>query len=185
MRIGRRQLLQGFAATSALLFAAVPSQGAARPLRMKSDPEPLLRFSGFSEGFYRAGESVYYIDEQQMGWAPRSLDRSRLEPIALDGAGLPVVLALLRKRHWAWAIEHAVLLRLEREPALAHNLLAAAIEISGPTPLRSIARLRHLQLALATRSRTRLWRSTTTDGRAFATILAPIERTHGLVPSSN
>jgi hypothetical protein len=173
MRIKRRQMLQGFVATGALLLAA-PARAATRRGRAVTDPEPLQHFAGFAEGFYGAGEHVYYIDEQQMGWAPPNLDRSQLAPATLEPTGRWSLLSLLtrlRKRRWAWTVEHAVLLRLRTDRALAADLLATALDIDRQSPSPSAARLHHLQLALDDASRTRPWRSTTTGGGAFATLL--------------
>jgi hypothetical protein len=165
MRIKRRQVLAGAVAAGALALAG-PSM--ARPRdphhRLKGDPEPLQQF-GLPEGFYGHRGYVYYVDAAGAAWAPRGLDPHRLVP--LDPSTDPAeLLTHLRRRHWAWAVEHAVLKRLHAEPALAKALLATALAFERPSALR----LRHLSAALTTGRDT--WCAVGTDGRAIPIRLA-------------
>jgi hypothetical protein len=129
MRIGRRQMLAGVAATGAVMLAGTAiGMPIASAVRAKEDPEPLQHFPDFAEGFYAHGTSVIYIDERHAGWAPRNVDAAALEFIDLATVDLMQVVTRLRRRHWVWAIEHAALLRLDHDRPLAHRLLRAAIE---------------------------------------------------------
>ena len=179
MTVGRRQLLAGLVATGATALAARSFAGPTlvpwltRGSRI--DPEPLQLFPGLGEGFYRLDRHVYYIDEQHKAWAPIGIAGDRLEPIApLVAAALPLVLRQLRKRHWAWTVEHAVVRLLPTDRALAASMLAAAIDIDRARPALSSRRLYALDAALAEESPRAIWRSVGTDGRAFATRLAVV-----------
>lgn len=174
MRLKRRQVLAGFVATGAALFAttARPSPSR-RSSRSRGDPEPLRQFPGFAEGFYTDGTHVYYIDETGRGWAPRHLEPARLVPVVLAIADLGELLERLRRRHWAWIVEHAVLMRLTDDRPLARRLLASALAHDAAMPRRASTRLHHLAAALDQRGR-RIWRSTTTDGRAFPVTIVPV-----------
>lgn len=177
MTLARRQVLQGLAASGAMALAAPAGsvRGAAfSRARRRIEPEPLQFFSGLDEGFHRLGSDVYYVDGQHMAWAPRGLAGDRLmrvEPLA--GADLHLMLRQLRKRHWAWAVEHAVLGRIATDRPLAQALLAAALDFDRARPAPSCRRLHALEAALAAPRRA-LWRSAGTDGKAFATRLAAV-----------
>lgn len=176
MTVGRRQLLAGLVATGAVALVAPASSSSAtafaRPHpRRRIEPEPLQFFPDLSEGFHRLGSDVYYVDEGHMAWAPGGLVGHRLVPIEpLAEAGLHLVLRQLRKRHWAWTVEHAVLRRLATDRPLAIALLKAALDIDRARPAHSSRRLYALAAALGAPRRT-IWRSAGTDGRAFATRL--------------
>jgi hypothetical protein len=174
MSVGRRELLLGLVATGATALAAGRALAGApfRGRRRRIEPEPLQHFPGLGEGFHRLGRDIHYIDERGMAWAPAGSARHRFVPIEpLAAAALPPLLRDLRKRHWAWAVEHAVLRRLASEPALAAALLTAALEIDRARPAPSSRRLHALQAALAGTRRRAVWRTVGTDGRAFATRL--------------
>lgn len=179
MTLGRRQLLQALAATGATALVARPGfarAAASAPARRRRrlEPEPLQVFPALAEGFHRSGRDVYYIDEQHRAWAPPGLSGSQLTPIdPLAEADLHSILQRLRKRHWPWTIEHAVLRRLATDRPLAEALLAAALDIDRARPAPSNRRLHALAAALAAPRRI-IWRSAGTDGRAFATRLAAV-----------
>lgn len=164
MDIKRRGVLQGAVAVGATLFAGPSLASVLRD--QKGDPEPLQHFHGFAEGFYGYRNFVYYMDSNEAAWAPRSLDPRHLRPIDLSAADLWDLLGRLRKRHWSWTVEHAVLNRLPAQRELALRLLATAVAFERPAALR----LQHLTSAI-TRGRD-TWHAVGTDGRAFPTRLA-------------
>lgn len=176
--IGRRELLAGLAAASALAMAS-PTIAALPAASPKGDPEPLQHFPGFAEGFYVLGASVLYIDATAAGWAPRGLDPRRLVPVDLAAVDIAELVTKLRKRHWAHAVEHAVLHRLPTDPDRAHALLDAALHLDRAAPRPASRRLHHLSAALA--SGRASWRAVGTDGRAVPVTL----KGASLVPSSN
>lgn len=130
--VGRRGLLAGLAAIPVLILAAdagiswAPNTPARR---QKIDPEPLRRFPGLAEGFYRAGRHVYYLDEYSATWAPPGLVATDLSSIeeSMTPQGVSELLADLRRRRWAWAVEHSALRRLESNRPLAVTLLTEAL----------------------------------------------------------
>lgn len=122
----RRELLVGLAALPLLLLAADTPPLPLR--RTRIEPEPLRHFPGLAEGFHRAGRHVYYLDEFALTWAPLSLDAADLAPAqTLTPQVVSDLLPDLRARHWAWAVEHAALRRLDSDRPLAIALLSAAI----------------------------------------------------------
>lgn len=180
MTVGRRQLLAGLVATGATALVAPPGFAArAADLspprhRRRMEPEPLRSFPALGEGFHRLDGDVYYIDERHMAWAPPGLCGDRLAPVGpLAEADLHLLLRQLRKRHWAWTIEHAVLRRVATDRPLASALLAAALDIDRARPAPSSRRLHALAAALGA-PRPAIWRSAGTDGLAFATSLAAV-----------
>ncbi len=164
-RIGRRQMLAGMAAAGALALT-LPAAAAPRRGGETGDPEPLQRFPGLSEGFYRLGDTVLYVDARHAAWAPRNLDPARLAPIDLTAADIGELVKKLRKRRFVFAVEHAVLKRLYTDRPLALALLGAALALDrGP----AATRLKHLSTAIA--NNRAVWRAVGADGHAFPTTL--------------
>jgi hypothetical protein len=125
--VRRRGLLAGLATIPLLILAATSTlKWPLAPARAaKRDPEPLRIFPGLAEGFYRAGGHVYYLDEHSATWAPRNLDETLLTPFV--PGDIPALLHNLRRRHWAWAVEHAALRRLDTDRPFAIALLSQAL----------------------------------------------------------
>jgi hypothetical protein len=162
-RIGRRAVLTGIAAAGAVaLCGASRAAGPPGPAQArKGDPEPLQHFPGLSEGFYRLGDTVLYVDGQHRAFAPRDLDPHRLLRLPLAHSDLGELVRKLRRRRFVFTVEHAVLERLHTDRPLALALLAEALA-SGPAP--GSIRLRHLRAAIE--GGREGWRAAGTDGRA-------------------
>jgi hypothetical protein len=100
---------------------------------------------GLAEGFYALGNGrIGYVDEKGLSFLPAGqspIARGRIALTALsDFDGL---VTHLPRTRWVWIIEHAALLRLAQDRAVALALLRAAIgaDLSSRAPGNNALRL--------------------------------------------